>query len=215
MFPTAEQVSVLRPLRSGREREIAKMLTWATSLPWLRVHYDPKSSLLASTKLEATTGGTQFVFDDSSKFNFGEKWQEIFGFYPELVQNRRAQSNPQDLQDRVDELRDELGETIGSSFEESYYTDPQVFQQDLDAFVQYEAVTGIFWLQDASSEQDGKVALIWIDDMGRVVRQARMTPEDAFMFAGIVLNHAENETSVWVEAKQGDAYANQKYLEFM
>ena len=197
---------------------------------WLRTSYTTGSdekheSLVEGVVMGNAVDGDHRLLNDATLYNYGANWQKIFEVVPELLE-------PNDLswvayearqQNELEALRAyaEGGISVADQRLVDNLTgvsqgNPQIgfrgaqlehyVAKTLQASVHKECVVAWIVLEDEEALDSGKVALIFVDALGRVVRSMRVDPGDAESVGGLWADGSWDEVDEWEEADFGPEY---------
>lgn len=71
--------------------------------------------------------------------------------------------------------------------------------------------TGIIWVHDAETTESGEMPLVWMDEYGRTVREARMGENDLDNICGRFHEASDMDTPWFNHADVGEAYEDGKW----
>ncbi|THY52020.1 hypothetical protein D6C98_05425 [Aureobasidium pullulans] len=199
-----QRTTVLSPWRTPQERQAALILTSQTSRLWLRTNYSPGHnplSALDENEKELITGAENntLVFNDASLYDFSKDWFNVLLRIPEILDSYHGPKNGP------------LHSSILRTFEEpeTEVTDPKV-ADEADSYrdLEHASITGCLWVQDEKSPRTGKVLLMWVDDLGKVIRWNRMTTQEIVDAGGMFAfgDGRELDGPMWEYAQYGHDY---------
>ena len=148
---------------------------------------------------EITNGWrNETLFNDKSLYDYGKSWTRIFRRIPELAdgqhrifnEHRRAILNYQ-----LEAVREFQGDEIEDLDEPDY------------SEAQHLAATTFLFVEDEETFETGLLLVIWLDDCGRVVRQARTPPDRADEIFGLTADGSICDScEAWLVGEVGEAY---------
>lgn len=115
--------------------------------------------------------GSNVLFDDVTRYNYGPEWQKIFTRVPELVETDRP---PEELEREKAEAIEEAHYAEDHPSENMYSeSDESDWELHWSGFHR-SCVVGVMFVADKKAIKTGEVLLAWYDDCGRIVRSGRV-----------------------------------------
>lgn len=214
--PRADWQNILAPLRTDFQRQLASPYSfqpegfscWGTI--WLRTCYDEGSDeahqkLLDELNWDTALEVEENILDDAALYDYGDDWHRVFEVSPERL---GFAETPDDLE----------GMTTPEQHETSLLEAQRAFNIAIDSFTDKEAlkfataqlhsqaVSNYLFVADKVALDTGKVLLVFYDDCGRTVRQARVRPEYGEQIAGAWVEMFIWEIDEFLEADIGPDY---------
>lgn len=233
----ADIASVIRPWRTVEQRGLATDPGLVGSV-WLRTCYkegtDEKHKILVEEiQMDHAVDREERLLDDATLYNFGNHWERILDYVPELV-GPLTTSFGYDFTttfwdsylDSIRKAKDEFckareilsgGSTEGATamtieLIESSRRDLQadlVMNSVLEVTLSYlhkMYVVNYLIVEDEEALESGLLLIIFLDAFGRVVRHCRMDASLAESMGGSWLECCWDESSEWVEGTLGEDY---------
>ncbi|KAL8782912.1 MAG: hypothetical protein Q9213_005024 [Squamulea squamosa] len=218
--PTALQIStILEPWRTPTQREIAER----GMIPsvWLRTYYsdgaDQKhDELVEYVDMELAVDGENRLLNDPSLYDFGANWQQVFDILPELLEPEEGDWSYH--KDKQRQAREELEAFAEGGVARA----PKMLQENLATFqgreledymakalqsaVHESCVISWIILEDEEALTTGKLAVMFLDALGRVVRSSRVGIGEASQISGFWQNGSWNEIAEWEDGELGEDY---------
>ncbi|KAF1821428.1 uncharacterized protein K489DRAFT_247871 [Dissoconium aciculare CBS 342.82] len=234
--PQSEWNEILAELRTEGQRRhsVSRQHPW--SFIWLRTYYADGSdaghkALLDELNWEIALHQEENILDDAALYSYGDDWTAIFEVLPEfffemlgeyVMRRDNIMSSPTDL-DRA--LKSHLGHEL--LVRECYQRcavrqPPTAREQDAglsggypggnefqDAVIElhYDAAATYMFVADKEAIETGEVAVLFIDDCGRVIRHNRIPPQDCESLSGSWMECSLHEIYEFVDGKPGPAYS--------
>ena len=208
--PSEAQVSqILQPLRSPALRHVADKLMRGNEI-WLRTDYQSDDAHRdICEQLEDVDAGENLAEDvlilsDARYYDFGSAWQRILDILPEVL----------DIQQDVPESAQNPGTYRNGDFrrrlEREYMASEsdEVMAKAVLAKQQDCCEVRLLFIEDHETHAaDGKrMHAVWLDDFGDVVRENRVTLQEACDYLSIVGEGMGGEDPIWVEGTVGPKY---------
>ncbi|ROV93399.1 hypothetical protein VMCG_08395 [Cytospora schulzeri] len=214
-LPQADQ-DLLSRLRKPEELQCVDTI-------WLRTCYDDGSDAAFSAfmKEHGPSESDYPVFEDACRYNYGggDGWRRIFTRLPQFL-------SPHDMS--PEEYEAEKQKALEECFEDEQQDIEEVKEQggvqeedgtywgQLYSLWHYTTQVGMIFVIDektlrvaAEDPRSAKVLAVWFDEMGRVVRQKRMSEHETWCVEGLKTGLGEGafmESGMWVTAKPGEDY---------
>lgn len=207
--PTVDQITILEQVRTVEQRAAAMLVVRGHHRAWLRMDYEseiqpdpsrnPIDELPEDVLARATSNNhtkVDFLFlNDRSLYPYKD-WRELLMCIPEILDSHIGSKNPWQYRQRINELKAEA------------MNDCKITSNDLHEYIRADRhwawVTGILWVQDTKTSQSGEVNLIWMDEYGRAVREARLGSSELALCFDFPSPDMRN--AWWTIAKEGEAY---------
>ncbi|KAL8721736.1 MAG: hypothetical protein Q9225_001634 [Loekoesia sp. 1 TL-2023] len=228
--PSAAEISrILKPWRTPTQREVANYSTLGPAI-WLRTCYTTGSdakheALVQGIDMDNAVDGDHRLLCDPTYYNYGADWQQVFEVVPELLEpnDQSWASYKEDQHQEVEALRAyaEGGiaradqRLVGNLTGVSQGTPHLGFQgaelerhvaKALQSSVHKACVVAWTVLEDEEALDSGKVALMFVDALGRVVRSKRVEVGEAEQMGGFWADGSWDEIDEWVEGDLGPEY---------
>lgn len=211
--PSDSQIeTILRPLRPSALRSVANTLA---NLPdssgpiWLRTSYEDQERHEEFCRLElgCVDSGDglredSIILSDHHYYDV-ESWQKILEFLPEIVVDQCKEQQVTESNYRGGDIRRE--------YEREFMTcesGPEI-EETVLAAQQYGCIARFMLVEDNEmyASDPPLFHAIWLDDCGNVVRESRVTAEDACDYFAMAADGAGGEQEIWSkEATVGPKY---------
>jgi hypothetical protein len=152
---------------------------WETfGIVWLRTCYDEGSDrahedLLGKVNIDLALEVEENVLDDATLYAYGDDWHRIFEVIPErlfmiyMMEISGALPSARERDSSIVRLQRELMSKGDWELDEASATEA----------LHYAAIVNYLFIADKTALETGKPLIIFFDDCGRVVRQARIQPD--------------------------------------
>lgn len=214
--PRADWESILAPLRTDFQRQLASPYSFQAEgfscwgIIWLRTCYDEGSDeahqkLLDELNEELALEVDENILDDAALYNYSDDWHRVFEVIPErlglgdTLDDLDGMPTPEEHEARLLEAQRNFNLAINS------VTDREALKF-ATARLHSEAVSNYLFVADKEALNTGKVLLVFYDDCGRTVRQARVRPEYGEQIAGAWVEMFIWEIDEFLEAEIGHDY---------
>lgn len=226
--PTSSQIaSILRPWRTLEQRDLAVDRGIIGCL-WLRTCYKEGTdaqheALVANIDMDMAVD--ERLLNDATLYDFGDHWEQILDYVPELVTNTSygVSWDSDRLREAVDSYRKADRVLSGSTATADIEGAPMHLINEIGRYtpategpanvlkcmqegIHQACVVTYAIIEDGEALETGLVALLFLDDCGRVVRRTRMCAIDAVYMAGGWLDGCWEEDDLWLEADLGEEY---------
>ena len=211
--PTDAQIeNILQPLRAPALRSVANTLT---NLPdssgplWLRIHYEDQQGHEEFCRLELRCVDSgdglredSIILSDERYYNVGS-CQDVLEFLPEIVVNHHREL-------KITEAAYRGGDSRRKSEREymACESSPEI-EGAILAKQQYWCTARFMLVEDKAmyASSTSVFHAVWLDDCGNVVREKRVTAEDACNYFAMAAEGAGHEQEIWSnEASIGPEY---------
>lgn len=198
------------------EESVAESATIPTI--WLRTCYSSGSdtihqNLIGSAKLFEGFNDKHHLLDNSSVYNFGDDWDQVFDAFPQLLEPDCGnwKERQQEARETLTRFRQTGSASAPSGDVEhlSYIDDAEMGEyvaQALQSDVHKAFVVSRIVLADDESMATGEVAVMFVDAFGRVVRQKRISAEAARQMDELSVDAQWDDMEEWEEAELGEEY---------
>ncbi|KAI4090292.1 MAG: hypothetical protein LQ344_004840 [Seirophora lacunosa] len=199
---------------------------------WLRTHYAPGSNLkhemlVADVDMDNAVDGDHRLLNDHHLYNYGPDWQRVFHVLPELLENYKPtwESYEQAQREAVGALKAYTEGGVPRARQTSpmlvhnltgggYGGGPGFQGQQLEDEIaralqsQVHSACVVTWLvlEDEEALRRGKVAVMFVDAGGNVVRSSRVEARVAEDMGGFWASSAWTEVDEWVDGEFGPEY---------
>lgn len=182
---------------------------------WLRTCYDPSSEnawAQIQEYIDTKVVGPVTVYNDSSLYNFGSKWEKIFLRAPQLLDNSCLFEEYEEyVREALEEgLEDEA--TDVQRAEEGGYDPVEDENPWICFYAEYlfRLAVGQIYIVDektlASEGLDaGTILVVWYDECGRTIRYCREKSEHAAELANLNPCYIKDR-ALWYNAEIGESY---------
>lgn len=221
--PSESQIStILAPLRTPSQRQLAheREITYQNSdvnAAWLRTDYSPDTDdqheeLMSNTDVEDAVGSRRNLLNDADLYNFGNEWQKVFSVLPELLD---PTANKLDTDWVNQEKEDVMNEKFPLHIEQLIAKIRRNLPQEraekeifdiVHTPVQKSYVVNYLVIEDKQALESGKVLVVFVDDMGQVVRKNRVDVEEVDSLGGMWMQCAYDDLDIWMEGEVGVDY---------
>ncbi|KAI4256618.1 MAG: hypothetical protein LQ352_002008 [Teloschistes flavicans] len=223
IVPTASQIeSILQPWRTEDQRDLAIALAYLPAI-WLRTCYapgtDPKhEALIEDVDMLNAIDSDDRVLNNPQLYNFGVEWHRVFDYLPELLKPYGGEEETRHVSERQeDALRDLQAVAEGGVsraptrlLENLAPFEGEELEYHVNVALQSEVHRQcvIMWvvLEDEAALGDGRVAVMFLDAFGRVVRSKRVPARQAEDMGGAWSDHMWYELGEWEEGELGKDY---------
>lgn len=203
---TQSQINtILRPLQTSQERRL--YLETTQKHIWLRTCYKSGTDALHQRLIsslehpvdEITNGRrNETLFNDQSLYDYGKDWTRIFRRIPELADGQHGD---------FEEYREAILEYQLEAVREFQEDEIEDLDEPDYSEAQHLAATTFLFVEDEDTFQTGLLLVIWLDDCGRVVRQARTRPDRADEILGLTAAGSVCDAcEAWLIGEIGEAY---------
>ena len=221
--PSESQIStILAPLRTPSQRQLAHEREIAydsfdINAVWLRTDYSPDSDdqheeLMSNTDVEDAVGSRHNLLNDANLYDFGNEWQKVFSVLPELLD-----STPNSLDaDYVNQIKEDVtNEKFPPHIEQLIANTRRNLPQEraeeeifniVHTPVQKAHVVNYLVIEDKQALESGKVLVVFVDDVGQVVRKNRVDAEEVMSLGGMWMHCAYDDLEIWMEGEVGADY---------
>jgi hypothetical protein len=220
----------LADLRTEGQRRHSVSKQHPGSIIWLRTYYADGSdaghkALLDQLNWEIALDQEENILDDAALYSYGDDWTAIFEALPEFFFEmleeyvmRRVRDSDRALNTHLDhELR------LRECYQRCAVSQPPTAQeqdaglsgehpgdnefQDAVRELHYDAAATYMFVADKEAIETGEVAVLFIDDCGRVIRHNRMPPQDCESLSGSWSECSSYDIYEFVGGKPGPAYS--------
>lgn len=201
--PTDAKVeTILKPLRSSALRSVASTLT---NLPdssgpvWLRIDYENEERRqdFCRLELDCVDSGDglreeSVILSDEHYYNV-DSWQKVLDYLPEIVVNHHKEQEVTESSYRGGASR----RTLEREYMEC--NDDSEKRETILAHQQHRCVARFILIEDRQmyASDPPKFHALWLDDCGNVVRENRVTAEDACDYFQMAAEGASSEQEIW------------------
>ena len=208
--PTDTQIAtILRPLRAPILRQVAQTLDNAAdgTVVWLRMDYeDPqRHKTLCEGLLDLEFGENLYddplILSDERFYKFSS-WPQLLEIMPDILDGQFMSREREEQDYRGGNYRRKLERAyMQGELEKGAAGDTLSTRQSL--------CSELFLLVEDAEMYDfdpPRFHAIWPDDCGNIVRQTRMTAQDACLYPPMAQEGMGPEQEVWIEAEVGPEY---------
>ena len=157
--------------------------------------------------------GTDCLFSDVTRYDFGNDWQRVFGRMPQLLEYPCHAGDYE--ADRAAALQEgQVWEREGRERVEEDDQPPEaLYIGDLYNYYHIVAKLRLMYVLDETTlAGDNKAAearqllAIWHDPDGRIVRSCRMSADDVYKHTAVLNSGSIDDFPTWMDAEVGDDY---------
>lgn len=227
--PTSSQIaSILKPWRTIEQRDLAVDPGTLGPVAWLRTCYkegtDAQHEAVVD-RVDMYNAVDDRLLNDATLYDFGDHWERIFDYIPELVvdQSEDASYRARRLRDAEDAFRMAQAIFSGSPATAAIGEEPmrliesarrylpaaevqEHVLQVLQSSIHCACVKTYLIVEDEEALQTGQVLLLFLDNCGRAVRQQRLPAREAEDIGGAWVQHCWDEDHFWEDADLGADY---------
>lgn len=138
------------------------------------------------------------VLEQEARYKHAD-WSQILYYLPEILDSYRGPRSPDQLRGEIQAAKEEVEPELENEEDEEA-------QEEIRGSIQQAWVTGVLWVQDEKTANTGEVLLLWLDEIGRVVREARVEIDKVTEWTGMFFKCADAETEWWRTADPGETY---------
>lgn len=167
---------------------------------------------MLNTDIDDAVGSHRNLLNNADLYNFGNKWQRVFSVLPELLEPTT------DMLDAgyVNQMRENaMNENFPSHIEQLIAKIRRNLPQEraeeeifdiVHAPVQKAHVVNYLIIEDKQALESGKVLVVFVDDVGQVVRKNRVDVREVEMLGGMWIQSAYDDLGIWMEGEVGVDY---------
>lgn len=184
---------------------------------WLRTDYSPDSDdqheeLMSKFDVEDAVGSRHNLLNDADLYDFGNEWQKVFSVLPELLD---PTNNMLDT-DWVNQMKEDvMNEKFPPQIEQLIATIRRNLPQErveeeifniVHSPVQKAHVVNYLVIEDKQALESGEMLVVFVDDVGQVVRKNRMDGWEVDSLGGMWMQCAYDDVEIWMEGEVGVDY---------
>lgn len=213
--PTVDQITLLEGVRTVEQRATAMLVARGHHRAWLRIDYeaewqpDPRRNPMDEHTEDVLARATSnnhtkvdFLFLNDRDLYAYKDWHELLTCIPEVLDSHMGPKMPWQYRQKINEVKTKA------------MNDCQMSSEDMHEYIRADGhwawVTGILWVHDKKTTQSGDINLIWMDEYGRAVREARLGSELALCFD---FPSPDMRNAWWTMAKEGEKYEGGQWPE--
>ncbi|KAL1968161.1 hypothetical protein VTN77DRAFT_2292 [Rasamsonia byssochlamydoides] len=213
--PTEDQIkSILERVRTVEQRAAAMLVVRGHHRAWLRIDYglarepgpnrNPMEEHTEDVLTRATSDNqtkVNFLFlNDRTHYDYDD-WHQLLTCIPEVLDSHMGPKRPAEYRQSIRGVKAEAKKDVMSNSEDMH--------EYIRASAHWAWVTGIIWVHDEKTTQSGEINLIWMDEFGRAVREARLSSWELHL--GYDFPAPDMRNPWWTIAKEGGDYAEGKW----
>ncbi|KAL8642258.1 MAG: hypothetical protein Q9228_001024 [Teloschistes exilis] len=228
--PSATDISeILKPWRTSSQREVADYNTMGPAI-WLRTCYtigsdEKHEALINGVDMDNAVDGDHRLLNDPTHYDYGADWQRVFEVLPELLEpnDQSWESYEENHHTEFEALRayaeggiaradqrlvDNLT-GVSQGMPQFGFQGAELENQvakALQSSVHKACVVAWVVLEDEEALESGKVALMFVDALGRVVRSIRVEVGEAERMGGFWADGSWDEIHEWEDGESGPEY---------
>ncbi|OCK94862.1 uncharacterized protein K441DRAFT_659292, partial [Cenococcum geophilum 1.58] len=218
--PSESQIStILAPLRTPSQREMAhqREITYQNldvNAVWLRTDYSPDSDgqheeLMSKFDVEDAVGYRHNLLNDADLYDFGNEWQRVFSVLPELLDPAGGMLDADDVNEmKEDAMNEKFPPHIEQHIANIRRNLPQERAEEeifdiTHAPVQKAYVVNYLVIEDKQALESGKMLVVFVDDVGQVVRKNRVDGWEVDSLGGMWMQCAYDDVEPWMKGEVG------------
>lgn len=167
---------------------------------------------MSNTDVEDAVGSHRSLLNDADLYDFGNEWQRVFNVLPELLDPTMDMLDA----DCVNQTKEDvMNENFPSNIERLIATirrnSPQERAEEeifnvVHTPVQKAHVVNYLIIEDKQALESGKVLVVFVDDVGQVVRKNRVDVEEVEDLGGMWFQSAYDDVGIWMKGEVGADY---------
>jgi len=162
--------------------------------------------------VEDAVGSRHNLLNDADLYDFGNEWQKVFSVLPELLD---PTNNMLDT-DWVNQMKEDvMNEKFPPQIEQLIATIRRNLPQErveeeifniVHSPVQKAHVVNYLVIEDKQALESGEMLVVFVDDVGQVVRKNRMDGWEVDSLGGMWMQCAYDDVEIWMEGEVGVDY---------
>lgn len=206
--PSPLQISnVLQPVRPPPLRHVAGRLSSKGNHIWLRTSYaddETHANLcqsLESVEASENLSEDSLILSDARYYDFGSSWERVLDVLPEILDSQ-GDAELTTANYRMADFRRKMERDYTAHTSHSPDSELALAKQQSCCPVR------TIFIEDHQTHVHGeeRMRVIWPDDFGNVVRENRVTLQEACDYLSVVDEGMAGEDPIWVEARAGEKY---------
>jgi len=167
---------------------------------------------MSKTDVEDAVGSRRNLLNDADLYDFGNEWQKVFSVLPELLDPTESVLDTDSVnQMKEDAMNEKFPPHIEQFIANIRRNLPQERAEEeifdiVHSPVQKAYVANYLVIEDKQALESGEVLVVYVDDVGQVVRKNRVDVREVESLGGMWMQWAYDDVEIWMEGEVGVDY---------